>query len=176
MYAVFTVVLVFGWLSLTPAWSQVTHVPGAQYREFSAELLASNGETKSFTLQANTDLRVDRFGEPEIPSHGFYNYMVTGSIFESGKRCDFEALLAQGRGEAESTASLIKSGRDRPSVIKLCSGLQLSLPSTRALLLDSSFKAELISPGLSRSIGSGTMVNSGLKTVPMPDLDPHGCP
>lgn len=173
MYVVYAVVVVFGWLSLSPAWSQVTQIPGEHYREFNADFSVSNGEAKSFSLQANLDLRVDRFGEPEIPSHGFYNYVVTGTVLESGRRCDFEALLTQGRGEAESTSVLLKSGKDRPSVIKLCSGLSVSIMSTRSLLLDANLKAELYSPGLTKSIGSGTLLNAGLKTVPAPDLDPR---
>lgn len=167
---VFISVLAFGILNLT-ANAQVTNVPGAKYREFVANINIASGEVKNVLVQVNTDLRVDRFGDPEIPSHGFFNYTVTGSVVEGEQTCAFEELLTQGDAQQESLDSILKSHRDRSGSIKLCSGLSIETVSIRSLLVDSALMIGLKAPGLSKKIGTGSITSSGLKTVPTPSYD-----
>lgn len=168
--------LILGFLIVglnTAAQAQVTNVPGKQYREYEANLTASNGESKGLILQVNTELRVDTYGDPEIPSHGFYNYSVTGSIVEGSQTCAFEALLTQGKLKLETDAEIMKSLRDRSAQIKLCSGLILELASVRTLLVDASLMVGLKTPGLEKRIGTGTITSNGLKTIPEPSYDDY---
>ena len=67
--------------------AQVTDRAGESYNEFSAVIKVTNGETKNLVFKINTQVRVDRFGDPEIPSHGHYDYVLTGSVVEQGKSC-----------------------------------------------------------------------------------------
>jgi len=154
---------------ISSANAQVSSTPGAKYREFDVRLNAGCGaESKTVKLEVNADVRVDRHGEPEIEAHGHYDYMVTGSVLESGDRCKFELLLTQDNGEAKSTEEILKSGADRSGSLKLCSGLRLSISSVRALLGDAMVLVGLTTPGLTKPIGNGIMTTTGVKVVPEP--------
>lgn len=155
--------------------SPVLALASDQYREFSGFVRIDSGEAKRFILNVNLDLRVDRHGDPEIRDHGFNNYMVTGTVIEDSVRCPFEALLAQGSEEMgpRTTAQVFQSGADRTLSITLCSGLKMSMGSTRALLMDQTSKMDLYAPGLKQKIGQGTLSSGGIKTVPTPSMDDY---
>ena len=158
-------------LVLSLAWipsfalAQVSTQAGAPYREFQASLSLCSGETKAVILQVNPELRVDRNGDPEIPNHGFHDYVVTGSILENGKSCAFEALLTQADGEAVNTRQILEMNTDRPYGIHLCSGLVLSTSSLRSLLIGADSKSELRASGIEKALGSGEIRFTGMKTV-----------
>jgi hypothetical protein len=160
----------------TSALAQVTDRAGESYNEFSAAIKVANGETKNLTFKINTQVRVDRFGDPEIPSHGHYDYVLTGSVVEQGKSCKLEALLTQGDGEAMSTDEVRASGRDRSDTIRLCSGLSLTIQSVRALLITGDSRAVLSVQGLSQPIGEGVIRYLTRRTVEEPQCsDPWHC-
>jgi len=145
--------------------AQVTTQAGASYREFEASITLCTGETKSITLKVNPELRVDRYGDPEIPYHGFHDYVITGSLVEAGKTCDFEALLTQADGQAVGTRQIIEMNTDRPYGIKTCSGLILSTSSLRALLVGESTQGQLRANGVEKSLGTGSITFKGNRTV-----------
>ena len=157
--------------------AQVTDRAGESYSEYSTSIRVSNGESKTVVLKVNPQVRVDRFGDPEIPSHGHYDYVITGSVVESGKTCSFEALLAQADGEALTTDELRATGRDRSDSIRLCSGLILNVQSVRALLNTADSKITLNSPGLNIPIGEGVLRFVAKRTVEEPRCpsDPWHC-
>jgi hypothetical protein len=160
----------------TSALAQVTDRAGESYNEFSAAIKVTNGETKNLVFKINTQVRVDRFGDPEIPSHGHYDYVLTGSLVEQGKSCKFEALLTQGDGEAMSTDEIRASGKDRSDTIRLCSGLTLTIQSVRALLITGDSRAILSAAGLSLPIGEGVIRYITRRTVEEPACsDPWHC-
>lgn len=145
--------------------AQVNTQSGATYREFQASIALCSGETKAVTLQVNPELRVDRNGDPEIPNHGFHDYVVTGSILENGKSCAFEALLTQADGKAMNTRQILDMNTDRPHGIRLCSGLLLSTSSLRSLLVGTNSKSELRAYGIEKALGTGEIRFSGIKTI-----------
>ncbi len=147
------------------ALAQVSTQTGATYREFQASISLCSGETKTVTLQVNPELRVDRNGDPEIPYHGFHDYVVTGSILENGKSCDFEALLTQADGTAVNTRQILDMNTDRAYGIRLCSGLILSTSSLRSLLTGTNSKSELRAPGIEKAIGTGEIQYKGMQTI-----------
>jgi hypothetical protein len=156
--------------------AQVTDRAGESYLEYSSAIRVANGETKNMVFKVNTQIRVDRFGDPEIPAHGHYDYVVTGSLVEGGKTCPFEALLSQGDGEAMSTDEIRASGKDRSDTIRLCSGLSLTLQSVRALLSTADTKVALRAPGLNLPIGDGILRFVAKRTIEEPRCsDPWHC-
>ncbi len=156
--------------------AQVTDRAGESYNEFSGVIKVTNGETKNLVFKINTQVRVDRFGDPEIPSHGHYDYVLTGSVVEQGKSCKFEALLTQGDGEAMSTDEVRASGKDRSDTIRLCSGLSLTIQSVRSLLITGDSRATLSAGGLSLPIGEGVIRYITRRTVEEPTCsDPWHC-
>ena len=170
------VLVLLSMLISTSTLAQVTDRAGESYNEFSAAIKVANGETKNLVFQINTQVRVDRFGDPEIPSHGHYDYVLTGSVVEQGKSCKFEALLTQGDGEAMSTDEVRASGKDRSDTIRLCSGLSLTIQSVRALLITGDSRAILSTAGLSLPIGEGVIRYITRRTVEEPSCsDPWHC-
>jgi hypothetical protein len=166
----------FAMLISSTAFAQVTDRAGESYHEFSASIKVANGETKNIIFKINTQVRVDRFGDPEIPSHGHYDYVLTGSLIEQGKSCKFEALLTQGEGEALSTDEVRATGKDRSDTIRLCSGLSLTIQSVRALLITGDSRGVLTAPGLSLPIGEGVIRYVARRTVEEPRCsDPWHC-
>lgn len=160
----------------TSALAQVTDRVGESYNEFSAKIQVVNGESKILLFKVNTQVRTDRFGDPEIPAHGHYDYVVTGTLVEDGKSCSFQALLSQADGEAMSTDEIRASGRDRSETIRLCSGLTLSLQSVRALLITGDTKATLRANGLKQPLGEGVIRYTARRTIEAPNCsDPWHC-
>jgi hypothetical protein len=157
--------LLVGLLFVNPAQAQLSQRAGDTYRVFQSTFNLFTGEQKSATLKVNSTLRVDRHGDPEIESHGFNDYVITGIVEEAGKTCNFELLLTQANGEAINTAQVLASNTDRSGGIKLCSGLILGITSFRALLVGSDTAANLRTPGLANPIGTSTLKFLELKTV-----------
>ena len=141
----------------------------AQVSEFEGRVSVNSGESKNFTLLVNTYLRTDSFGDPEIGGHGFYNYMITGSVSEGMQRCNFEVLLDQDNGISQPMNEILKNKSDRSGVIKLCSGLSAEISSVKSLMLGNSQNVTLKAPGLDKAIGIGILKFEGLKTIPSPD-------
>ncbi len=166
-----TLLIMFAFCFFSMAQAQVVSTPGKQYREFMVKLAVSNGETKNVILEVNTELEVVSYGEPEIPAHGHYDYNVTGSIIEGEQKCNFELLLTQGKLDAQSTEEILSSRADRSGNVKLCSGLILELASVRTLLTDATMQLNLRARGLSKPIGTGSLVSNGLKSVP--EIEPY---
>jgi hypothetical protein len=134
------------------------------YLEFRASIALSHGESMPLTLKVHPDLRVDRYGDPEIPFHGFHDYVVTGSLAENGVTCNFEALLTQADGQAVSTSQILEMNVDRPYGIKTCSGRILGITSLRALLVGESTRAQLNANGVDRLLGTGSVTFVGRKS------------
>ena len=154
------------------AHAQVTTKVGAHYREYQMRAAIANGETKTATLQINTDVEVSALGDPEIgASHGFYNYNITGSVVEGEQSCNIDLLISQSTGATKlTTAEVLSSGADRSGAIKLCSGLILDLGSVRTLLRDATMTVSLRVPELSKAIGTGFVTFSKIKEV-LPPAD-----
>lgn len=160
----------FGVMSVN-AQAQVTSVAGQKYREFTAKIYVTNGESKTVSLLVNTELEVVNHGEPEIPAHGHRDYNVTGTVVEGDKRCDFGLLLTQGFETLATTSQILAGNADRSGVIRLCSGLMLSVSSVKALMGEKEMEMNLHAKGLTKAIGTGPVKFEGLKIVPEPKIE-----
>jgi len=133
------------------------------YRETEIQLTVKtlNGdEVKKIRFYPYQNIEVVRHGEPEIESHGFYDYNVVMNVSEGNFSCKASVLLMQGTGDQLSTAEVLASKSDRSTRIRTCSGLGVSIPSVRSLLVadGESLKVELFAPGILNPIGNGTAV------------------
>lgn len=152
--------------------AQVSTKVGDHYREFKVTAAICTGEVKNAILQVNTEIEVNKLGDPELGhGEGYYDYLVTGSVVEGDQTCKFELLLTQTDLERKSTDETLKSRADRDGVITLCSGLQLPIASVRTLLTDASMTSNLKAPGLMKSIGAVMISSSGVKEVLPPAED-----
>jgi hypothetical protein len=135
----------------------------ASYRETEIQLKVKtmNGdEVKKLRFYPYQNIEVVRHGEPEIESHGFYDYNVVMNVSEGNLSCKTSVLLMQGSGDQLSTAEVLASKSDRGTRIRTCSGLGVSIPSVRSLLIaeGETLKADLFAPGILNPIGTGTAV------------------
>jgi len=167
--------IVFGIMTIAftlAAHAQVTTKTGDHYREYQMRAAISNGEVKTAILQVNSEMSVNALGDPEIgPSHGFYNYSLTGSVVEGEKTCKFELFLAQSSGSSKlSTAEILSRRDDRAGTLTLCSGLILDLGSVKTLLKDATMTVGVRVPELEKSIGTGFVTFSKIKEV-LPPAD-----
>jgi len=159
----------------SPAHAQTPSSPSL--REYSASFDLPTGEKKTITLRVDPAASVVAHGDPEIPSHGFYNYEVTGKVIENSATCPFTALLHQENGEALGTRQLLASGVDRSEAIQTCSKLILKIASVRALLSGSSASVSLYAPGLELPLAKGSLRFIRLYQEPVASgEDPWHCP
>ena len=125
--------------------------------EYSTTFELSTGEKKDVLIRVNPTLNVVSHGDPEIPSHGFYNYEVKGTVIENGTNCAFTVLLFQENGPVQSTEQVLAAGIDRSEHLQLCSKLVLKITSVRALLNQTDGAVSLFAPGLKLPLAKSTL-------------------
>ena len=107
--------------------------------------------------------------DSEIPSHGHYDYTISGTVQDGSGKCKFTSLWFQENGPLKNTKQLLEMGVDsnpRWNSIKLCSGLVMKFESVRKLLIaGSSQEISVFAPGVSTPIAKGTME---MKEAPAP--------
>ncbi|NDG84241.1 MAG: hypothetical protein EBX52_04285 [Proteobacteria bacterium] len=125
--------------------------------EYSADFEISTGEKKSLTLRISPILSISGHGEPEIPSHGFYDYEVQGTVIENGTSCPFSVLLFQQNGPKMSTEQVLSGGIDRSETFQTCSKLSVKIASVRALLNRADSTVSLFASGLRLPLAKATL-------------------
>jgi hypothetical protein len=125
--------------------------------EYSTTFELGTGEKKTLLIRVNPTLNVVSHGDAEIPSHGFYNYEVQGSVIENGTACPFTLLLFQENGAVRSTEAVLAAGIDRSGSLQTCSKLTLKLASLRALLNQTEGAISLYASGLNLPLAKSTL-------------------
>lgn len=150
-------------LGSTSAFAQVTTKVGAQYREFTVSVKMTTGTQKGASLQVNTGLKRRCYGNLDIPQQGYCDYVVTGTVVDDSKTCNFEVLRTQTDLKHPANDPALRNRRDRSGTIMLCSGLRMEVSSIDALLSDASTSATV--SYADEQVGEATISSTGLKTV-----------
>jgi hypothetical protein len=112
----------------------------------------------------------------EIPSHGHYNYTLSGTVEDSTGKCKFTSLWFQQNGPLMTTKQLLDSGVDsKPqwNSIKLCSGLVMKFESVRKLMITGSTQdVSVYAPGIATPIAKGSILMKEAPVSPPVKKDP----
>lgn len=151
-----TLILATALLAATTSFAQLSNVNGDTYRQYKAELTATDGGTKIVYLQVNTKTNDYAYGDSDIVGHGFLESSITGRVIENGKACAFSTVYFQAKFDNSQRFN---------SAVKTCSGLVLEFNSPEALLSNKNTTALTKDAVTKEYVGSAKVKFEGIKEV-----------